>query len=181
VTFQAYLDTVKKKTGKTPDDFKKLAQEKGLDTYKAVVAWLKTDFELGHGHANAIAHVILEGDKPKETDEEGIAKHFSGAKASWRKPYDDLLEKVNQFGNDIRVAPTSTYLSLLRKDKKFAVVQIGGKRMDIGIKLKGTPVEGRFEESGAWNSMVTHRVQIDDPKQIDAEIMSWLRKAYDKA
>jgi hypothetical protein len=181
VTFQAYLDTVKAKTGKTPDDFKKLAQEKGLDTYKAVVAWLKSDFELGHGHANAIAHVILEGDKPKETDEEGVAKHFAGAKASWCKPYDDLLEKVKQFGNDIRVAPTSSYLSLLRKDKKFAVVQISGKRMDIGIKLKGAPVEGRFEESGTWNIMVTHRVRIDDPKQIDAEIMEWLRKAYDKA
>jgi hypothetical protein len=29
--------------------------------------------------------------------------------------------------------------------------------------------------------MVTHRVRIDDPRQIDASIISWLRQAYEKA
>jgi hypothetical protein len=181
VTFQAYLDTVKAKTGKTPADFKKLAEEKGLATHGELMAWLKSDFGLGHGHANAVTSVILHADEPKESDDEGIAKHFTGAKAAWRKPYDDLLAKLGKFGNDIRVAPTKTYLSLLRNDKKFAVVAITAKRMDIGIKLPGSPSEGRMEESGTWNAMVTHRVQIDDPKQIDAEVIGWLRRAYDKA
>jgi predicted transport protein len=181
VTFQAYLDTVKSKTGKTPEDFKKLAAEKGLTKHGEIVAWLKSDFELGHGHANAVTQVILHGDEPEESDDDGIAKHFTGAKASWHKPYDDLLKKLKKFGADIRVAPTSSYLSILRKDKKFAIVQITAKRMDIGIKLNGAPAEGRFEEAGAWNAMVTHRVRIEDPKQIDEEIITWLRQAYDKA
>jgi len=30
MSFQAYLDTIKKKTGKGPDDFKKLAEKKGF-------------------------------------------------------------------------------------------------------------------------------------------------------
>jgi hypothetical protein len=63
MSFQAYIDNIKAKTGKTPADFKKLAEKKGfikkgeLDPKaKAVeiVAWLKNDFELGHGHAMAI-------------------------------------------------------------------------------------------------------------------------------
>lgn len=63
MSFQAYIDNIKTKTGKTPADFKKLAEKKGfikrgeLDpTTKAgeIVAWLKADFELGHGHAMAI-------------------------------------------------------------------------------------------------------------------------------
>jgi hypothetical protein len=29
--------------------------------------------------------------------------------------------------------------------------------------------------------MVTHRVCIDDPKQVDATVISWLRQAYEKA
>jgi hypothetical protein len=29
--------------------------------------------------------------------------------------------------------------------------------------------------------MVTHRVRVDDPRQIDAEVMAWLRQAYDRA
>lgn len=45
MSFQAYLDNIKIKTGKSPDDFKKLAEEKGLlkPGIKAgeVVAWLK--------------------------------------------------------------------------------------------------------------------------------------------
>ena len=63
MTFQAYIDNIKAKTGKTPADFKKLAEAKGfltngelVKTVKAteVTNWLKADFELGHGHAMAI-------------------------------------------------------------------------------------------------------------------------------
>ncbi|PZF70768.1 DUF4287 domain-containing protein [Taibaiella soli] len=63
MSFQAYLDNIKAKTGKTPEDFQKLAEAKGLlekgalkPTTKAgdIVQWLKEDFELGHGHAMAI-------------------------------------------------------------------------------------------------------------------------------
>jgi hypothetical protein len=58
MSFQAYLDNIKAKTGKTPADFKKLAKEKGLlrPDMKAgeIVAWLKKDFGLGHGHSMAI-------------------------------------------------------------------------------------------------------------------------------
>ena len=63
MSFQAYIDNIKAKTGKSPDDFKKLAEKKGFlqkgqlkDGVKAgeIVAWLKKDFDLGHGHAMAI-------------------------------------------------------------------------------------------------------------------------------
>lgn len=58
MSFQAYLDNVKAKTGKTPEDFRALAKEAGILTpgLKAsdLVAWLKKDFNLGHGHAMAI-------------------------------------------------------------------------------------------------------------------------------
>lgn len=61
MSFQAYIDNIQKKTGKSPEDFKKLAQEKGFIkdgelTVKAteITNWLKEEFELGHGHAMAI-------------------------------------------------------------------------------------------------------------------------------
>ena len=61
MSFQAYIDNIKKKTGKTPEDFKKLAEEKGFLkngelTVKAtqITNWLKEEFDLGHGHAMAI-------------------------------------------------------------------------------------------------------------------------------
>lgn len=61
MSFQAYIDNIRKKTGKSPDDFKKLSEEKGFMqngelTGKAtqITNWLKEEFELGHGHAMAI-------------------------------------------------------------------------------------------------------------------------------
>jgi len=63
MSFQAYLDSIQKKTGKSPDELKQLATQKGFllngeitATTKAgdIVKWLKDDFDLGHGHAMAI-------------------------------------------------------------------------------------------------------------------------------
>lgn len=71
MSFQAYIDTIKSKTGKTPEDFKKIAEEKGflqngqlVKTVKAteITNWLKEDFALGHGHAMAI-YAIFKGIK----------------------------------------------------------------------------------------------------------------------
>ena len=67
MTFQAYLDNIKTKTGKSPSDFQQLASQKGFiadGTLRkdikvgAVVSWLKDDFGLGHGHAMAIVAVL---------------------------------------------------------------------------------------------------------------------------
>lgn len=178
---EAYLANVKAKTGKTPEDFKVLAAEKGLTKHGDIVAWLKSDFGLGHGHANAVTHMILHSDEPETSVDDAIAKHFSGGKASWRKPFDDLVEELNDFGADVKASAGKNYISIARNDKRFAIVQVTAKRLDIGIKLKGTAAEGRFEEAGKWNDMVTHRVQISDPTQIDAELVTWLRQAYDRA
>lgn len=63
MSFKAYIDNIKAKTGKSPDDFKKLAEQKGFikndklnPETKAteITNWLKEEFELGHGHAMAI-------------------------------------------------------------------------------------------------------------------------------
>ena len=63
MSFQAYIDNIKTKTGKTPEDFKKLAEKKGLlkPGVKAmeIVAWLKKEYGLGHGHAMAIYATFL--------------------------------------------------------------------------------------------------------------------------
>ena len=75
MSFQAYLDNIKAKTGKSADDFKKLADKKGFTekgklkpAAKAgdIVQWLKQDYELGHGHAMAIYAVFKGIDKGKK-------------------------------------------------------------------------------------------------------------------
>jgi len=67
MSFQAYLDNIEEKTGLTPRQFIELAKEKGYDDpgTKAgvIVDWLKSDYDLGRGHAMALVHVIKKGPK----------------------------------------------------------------------------------------------------------------------
>jgi hypothetical protein len=63
MSFQAYLDAVKAKTGRSPADFAKLAAQKDL-TKHGEIGWFKSDYELDHGHATAIAGV-KSGSPPK--------------------------------------------------------------------------------------------------------------------
>ncbi len=61
MSFQAYLDNVEEKTGKTPNEFIAEAKKKKLTEHKDIIAWLKKDYGLGVGHARAIAYVIQHG------------------------------------------------------------------------------------------------------------------------
>ena len=65
MSFQAYLDNIEAKTGKTPAELITLAKEKGFDAsdVKAgvIIEWLKEDFDLGRGHAMALVYVIKNG------------------------------------------------------------------------------------------------------------------------
>lgn len=75
MSFQGYLNSIEKNTGKTPEDFRLWARERGflqgsqLRTglkVTVLVDELKQNFGLGHGHAMAIV-ALLKGTK-KEGD-----------------------------------------------------------------------------------------------------------------
>ena len=76
MSFQAYLNTIKTKTGKGPADFSAMAEQKGFTqngSLKAatkagdIVKWLKDEFDLGHGHAMAI-YALLKGIKNEDSE-----------------------------------------------------------------------------------------------------------------
>jgi len=66
MSFQAYLDNIEEKTGKTPNEFIDMAKAKGFaKDSKAgeILAWLKDDYGLGRGHGMALVYVIKNGAK----------------------------------------------------------------------------------------------------------------------
>jgi len=67
VSFQAYLDNIQAKTGKSPAQFRKWGKDKGFSTAAglaagvkvgAIVTALKEEFGLGHGHAMAVVALL---------------------------------------------------------------------------------------------------------------------------
>ena len=66
MSFQAYLDTLEEKTGKTPRELLDQAKSKGFDNKTnagEILSWLKDEYELGRGHGMALVYVIKNGPK----------------------------------------------------------------------------------------------------------------------
>lgn len=178
---QSYLDEVKAKTGKTVDDFRQMAAEKGINKASPFVAWLKSEYGLGYHHAGAVWYSIEHKGDVTASLEEKIAAHFTGNKAQWRAAYEALAQDIAAFGADVEFSPNLTYINVQRDGKKFAILQTSTSRLDIGLRLKDVSPEGRLVASGSWNPMVTHRVKISVPAEIDSEVLAWLKQAYEKA
>jgi Domain of unknown function (DUF5655)/Domain of unknown function (DUF4287) len=170
------------KTGKTIDEWVAIVAKLGPVKHGEVVAHLKSAHGLGHGYANMVAHTAR--GSASSTAAEGtdlVAAQYVGPKAALRPIYDKLLAAVQGFGGDIDVSPKKAYVSL-RRSKQFAIVQPStATRVDVGINLKGVKPAGRLEASGSFNAMVTHRVRVESVKDVDAELIGWLHKAYDAA
>ena len=182
MSFQAYLDTVFSKTGKTPADFALLAGQKNLTKHGELIAWLKSDFALGHGHANAVVAALLKSESRAAPTEDKFGKLFTGKKAHWQTACAALLERVKELGDDVMIAPNETYVNLLRGKKKFGILQISSlERIDVGVKCKALEPTDRLELAGSWNRMVTHRVRISDPSELNAQLLEWLGMAYQAA
>jgi hypothetical protein len=168
------------KTGRTLEQWVESARGRGAAKHGEIVSWLKSEHGLGHGYANLVAAKALEAAATAGGDDL-IAGQYGGAKATLRPIYDALASAVSAFGADVELAPKKTYVSL-RRSKQFGLVQPStATRVDVGIQLKGVAPAGRLEASGSFNAMVTHRVRVERISDVDAELVGWLRQAYERA
>lgn len=179
---------LKEKTGKDLPAWLKLCKKCGEEKHGAIVKWLKTEHGVTHGFANLITHKYREtlgeampqGSAGKP-DDDLVAAQYSGKKEGLKPIYDKLIAAVQKFGKDVEVSPKKSYVSL-RRSKQFALIQPSTQtRVDVGINLKGDDAGERLEASGSFNSMVSHRVRVSEAKQVDKELIAWLREAYSRA
>lgn len=170
-----------KNTGKPLEAWIEIARKAKLAKHGEIVKLLKEKHGMGHGYANLVAQRVLAGDAPGPAGDDLVAAQYAGKKAPLRPLYDQIAKAVGKFGGDVELAPKKTYVSL-RRSKQFALIQPStADRLDVGINLKAVPAKGRLEASGSFNAMVSHRVRVTSAKDIDAELLGWLRAAYDQA
>ena len=87
MSFQAYLDNIEEKTGKAPKEFVAEAKKKNLTESKDIIAWLKSDYGLGLGHARALDYVIRKGPHFEVRQTTGTHRDASGTlKLNGKKP-----------------------------------------------------------------------------------------------
>ena len=179
----AMIANMKEKTGKTLPQWLTIAKKTGGSKHGEIVKALKSDHGLTHGYANLVAHKLLKSDAGSQSEggTDLVAAQYAGPKEGLKPIYDAVIKAVNALGRDVEVSPKKTYVSL-RRNKQFALVQPSTRsRVDLGINLKGEPASGRLEKSGSFNAMVSHRVRLEKPADVDKDVKAWLKKAWSEA
>ncbi len=176
------IANLKEKTGKSLDDWLKIAASTGKAKHGEVLAVLKQEHGLSHGYANLVAQRFLQAANNEPVSGEGLVSAlFAGPKAALKPLYDSVIEAVKGFGDDVEIDPKKSYVSL-RRNKQFAlVVPSTAKRLDLGLNLKGVEPAGRLEASGSFNAMCSHRVRLESKSDFDADVKKWLKRAYESS
>ncbi len=83
---------------------------------------------------------------------------------------------------EVTVQARKGYVSLLTPRRTFATVEPTTKqRVDLGLRLANPRPAGRLARASSMgNSQVTARIPLRAPEEVDDEVISWLRRAYDE-
>lgn len=172
---------LKENTGKSIDQWVKIASGAKLAKHGEIVSFLKKEHALTHGYANLVAHRTLKSAASDATPDDLVEAQYAGKKAALKPVYEALVEAIQKFGKDVEFAPKKAYVSV-RRSKQFAIVQPStATRLDVGVNLKGVQPTERLESSGSFNAMVSHRVRLEAPRDVDKQLINWLKQAYDAA
>ena len=179
------LANIETRSGKSLGELGRLIRASGLTKHGEIRDMLKRDLGMGHGDANTLVHHTLKSDGQSAAASAGLSEQdviagiYTGAKASLRPIHDVIMKKVNAFG-EFEVAPKKGYVSLRRK-KQFAMVGPGtNTRVDVGLNMKDVRGTARLEALPP-GGMCQYKVRITDPKEVDDELIAWIRRAYDSA
>ena len=184
---EAQIHNIEKQYGKSLSEWIALIKESGITKHTEIIAMLKSQYGMSHGSANRLALIAREADAAsiaraaKAAGSDPIDDMYSGKKADLKPLYDKLMTPITAFGNDIEVAPKKGYVSLRRK-KQFAMIQpTTTARIDVGLILKDATTTGRLESASGLNAMFTHRIRVSKINDVDEQLISWLKQAYDLA
>ena len=174
---QTMINNMPEKTGKSLEEWKKILKKKAFAKHSEGVKFLKSEHGVTHGFANTIVALSKEENK---SEDDLVSAQYKG-KEALLPIYEALIKYVNTLGKDITITPKKTSVSVIRK-RQFILIKPATKtRIDLGFKLKDKPTTDRLETSGPFGTMCTHRVKLNDKKEVNAELKKWIKEAYEKS
>ena len=180
---QTQLENIQKKTGRSLAELASVAQKSGLTKHGELRDMFKEKFGLGHGDANSLVHAILKSDGTRSAEGKSadavLDDIYTGAKAAQRPIHEALMKHINKLG-EFEIVPKKGYVSLRRK-RQFAM--IGPKtntRFEVGINAKDLKKSSRLVEQPK-GSMCNYIVALTDSSEVDAELVGWIKSAYEGA
>ena len=108
-----------------------------------------------------------------------LAEIYAGPKAALRPVHEALMMHINALG-EFETLPKKGYISLRRK-KQFAMLgPATNTRFELGLNGKHLLPGARLEPQPD-GSMCHFRIKLTDARQVDADVVAWLKQAYDGA
>ncbi len=174
------MANIVKRTGKSLAELSAIVKGSGLSKHGELVALLKTTLGMGHGDANTLVHSVLKSDG-QSADQgpsaaQALDRLYTGPKAALRPIHDKLMAAMRKLGA-FEEAPKKAYVSYRRK-KQFAMIgPATNTRVEVGLNVRGLEASDRLQQLQA-GQMCNTRVRLTDAKEVDAELIAWIKKAY---
>jgi len=182
---QSQLSNIEKRTGKSLAELTALIKASPLTKHSELRDMLKNDLGMGHGDANTLVHYALKSDGASAavatgaSEDDILTEIYKGPKVGLRPIHDALMAHIEGFG-EFEIAPKKGYISLRRK-KQFAMIGPGtNTRVDLGLNMKGIDGTDRLEARPA-GEMCQYKVKLTDAGEVDAEVVGWIKTAFESA
>ena len=173
------LRNIEAKTGKTFAQLCTLITKTGLTKVGEQRSMLMEKLGLGYGDANMLALRARQAATPAAADANPLEAIYAGPKAPLRKLHERLIAEIGKLG-EFETAPKKAYVSLRRK-KQFAMLGPATKdQVELGLNAKALPASARLKAMPA-GGMCQYTVRLSGPDEVDAELLGWVRAAYDAA
>lgn len=179
---ETQLRNLQERSGKTLAQLHAAVRASGLAKHGEIVALLKRDFGMGHGDANLVAHSFRAADAPQPTATaapDAAIDEIYATKTDLRPIHDALMKAIVRLG-DCEIAPKKGYVSLRRK-KQFAMIGPATKtQVEVGLNMKGVSATDRLVALPS-GGMCQYKVRLGAAGEVDAELIGWLRHAFESA
>ncbi|MDP2004063.1 MAG: DUF5655 domain-containing protein [Rubrivivax sp.] len=182
------LRNIQQRAGQTIAELHAAIAASGLVKVGERRAWAMEQFKLGYGDANTLALTMgkplpdladAASAPPPPAEGEVLEDLYTGAKAHLRPLHEKLIAAITAFG-PFEQAPKKAYVSLRRK-KQFAMLGPATKDcIEIGINHKALPAHPRLKTLPP-GGMCNASVRLATAAEVDADLLGWLRAAYDAA
>ena len=174
------LRNIEVKTGKTFAQLCRVITDSGLAKVGEQRTMLMDQLGLGYGDANALALLAKQAAAPQPADADPLDAIYAGPKAHLRALHERLSAEIDKLGAHEKKAPKKTTISLRRK-KQFAIVGPATKdQIELGLNAKSLPAAARLKALPP-GGMCQYSVRLSSASEIDAELMGWVRTAFDAA